>query len=137
MVAEWEMAPETDSQNSENIVGFGAYLRAERQRRGYSLQDICQTTKVHLAFLDALENEDIANLPEPIYVKGFIKSYCAIFKLDPAPVIREYRTHIEANADRDVINVEVFKAKSFGERVVRFLMALRRLLTGREGYPMG
>ncbi len=136
MVAELKMAPETDSQDSGNIVGFGAYLRAVRQQSGYSLQDICQTTKVHLTYLDALENEDISNLPEPIYVKGFIKSYCEILKLDPAPVIQEYRTHIEANADRDVINVEVFKAKSFGERIVRFLMATKRLLTGREGYPM-
>ena len=137
MVAELKVAPDRDSQRSCNIDGFGVYLRAERERHGYGLQDLCQITKIHFAYLDALENEDVANLPEPVYVKGFIKSYCSVFKLNPAPVIQAYRRHLTANADREVLNVEVFKPKSFGERILRFFASLKRLLTGREGYPMG
>ncbi len=137
MVAEFKMARETESGRHAKIDGFGACLRGERERRGYDLADISRITKVHLSYLDALENEDMARLPEPIYIKGFIKSYCSVLKMNPTPLIQYYQKQYEKSAEWEVINVEVFKPKSIGERILRMLSAIKRLLTGREGLPMG
>ncbi|NWF99344.1 MAG: helix-turn-helix domain-containing protein, partial [Thermoanaerobaculaceae bacterium] len=48
------------------------YLRRLRELRGLSLADIAQRTKIRPAILAALEAEDVALLPAPVYVRGFV-----------------------------------------------------------------
>ncbi|MFH1281867.1 MAG: helix-turn-helix domain-containing protein [Candidatus Omnitrophota bacterium] len=64
-----------------NIEAVGPRLKKIRQERGLSLEDIQKKTKIHLNVLRAIEGDSISNL-SPIYLKGFIKIYCACLGLD-------------------------------------------------------
>jgi cytoskeleton protein RodZ len=72
------------------MAGFGEGLRRERQMRRISLEEISETTKISVRFLEALENEEFSKLPGGIFVRSFIRSYANYLGLDADGVLAEY-----------------------------------------------
>lgn len=72
----------------------GATLAAARVAQGYTIEDISQRLKLSPAQIRAIEADDHAKLPGPVFARGFIRSYARFLKLDgvqllqpkPAPV---------------------------------------------------
>jgi cytoskeleton protein RodZ len=58
----------------ESTLGLGATLRAEREKRGMSLDQVVSVTKLRKQMIDALENEEWGKLPPPVFVRGFIRT---------------------------------------------------------------
>ena len=56
---------------------IGAKLRALRESRGISLEEISQKTHIRLEYLDALENGDIDLLPDSPQRRGFLRLYAS------------------------------------------------------------
>jgi cytoskeleton protein RodZ len=56
----------------------GAYLREMRERRGISLDEISRQTRVPARYLEALEKDCLADLPAPVFVRGYIRAYCQV-----------------------------------------------------------
>ena len=62
---------------------FGDTLRQARQDLGVSLTDAERETNIHRRYLEALENEDHAALPPPVYSRGFVRTYSQYLGLNP------------------------------------------------------
>jgi cytoskeleton protein RodZ len=73
---------------------LGTYLRGLRSAKDVSLDEVSRATRVGRAHLEALETEDLASLPAPVFVKGFIRAYCEFLQADPAQALAHYRTLI-------------------------------------------
>jgi len=61
---------------------LGQVLKETRESRGLSLADVSFQTKIREHYLDALENDQISNLPSPVQGKGFLRNYASFLKLD-------------------------------------------------------
>ena len=72
------------------MIDFGAKLRGARERRGVSLRQIAETTKISVAALEALERNDPSRLPGGIFSRAFVRSYAAEVGLDPEATVREF-----------------------------------------------
>jgi len=70
--------------------GFGDKLRDARERRGLSLRQIANATKISMITLEALERNDIARLPGGIFSRAFVRSYALEVGLDPESTIDEF-----------------------------------------------
>src|SRR6266852_5678023 len=70
--------------------GFGGTLREARERRGVSLRQIANATKISVAALEALERNDISRLPGGIFGRAFVRSYAIEVGLDPEATIQEF-----------------------------------------------
>ncbi len=70
--------------------GFGALLREAREKAGFSLEDVSNRTKIGLNQLEAAEREELRFLPEPVYVRAFIRDIARAVGTDPAPIIAAY-----------------------------------------------
>src|SRR5262245_9688599 len=68
----------------------GAKLRDARERRGISLRQIANATKISVAALEALERNDISRLPGGIFSRAFVRSYAIEVGLDPEATIQEF-----------------------------------------------
>src|SRR4051812_9878858 len=68
----------------------GTKLRAARERRGISLRQIANATKISIAALEALERNDISRLPGGIFSRAFVRSYASEVGLDPEATIQEF-----------------------------------------------
>src|SRR2546425_5302802 len=70
--------------------GFGAKLRDARERRGVTLRQIANATKISVRALEALERNDIKRLPGGIFSRAFVRSYASEVGLDPEAVVRDF-----------------------------------------------
>lgn len=69
---------------------FGRKLRDARERRGISLRQISNATKISMAALEALERNDVSRLPGGIFSRAFVRSYAAEAGLDPEQTVQEF-----------------------------------------------
>lgn len=74
---------------------FGSKLRAARERRGVSLRQIANATKISVGALEALERNDVSRLPGGIFSRAFVRSYAAEVGLDPDETIQEFLTQFQ------------------------------------------
>jgi cytoskeletal protein RodZ len=54
---------------------FGDYLKRQREARNISLREVAHLTMISERYLDSLEKDDYAKLPEGPYIRGYISSY--------------------------------------------------------------
>ncbi|MBX2862082.1 MAG: helix-turn-helix domain-containing protein [Leptolyngbyaceae cyanobacterium MAG.088] len=66
----------------QELKRVGQYLKAIRVRRGLSLQQVAKRTHIQPKQLRAIEAGNWRQLPEAIYVKGFLKRYGQSLGLD-------------------------------------------------------
>ena len=77
---------------------LGEMLRKAREKKGVSLAQVEEVTRIRQKFLRALEEGERDSLPEEVYVRAFLRSYARYLDLSPDEVIslysgRERRPH--------------------------------------------
>lgn len=83
---------DTSSEELETIVPD---LRGIRESKGIALVDISRVTKVRVAFLEAIENENFRLLPEPVYTRIFIKTYAQALGVESEIILSRYEKYLE------------------------------------------
>ena len=74
---------------------LGKLLRQNREQQQLSLGDVSEHLKLPARQVEALENADFSKLPEPVFVRGFLRSYGRYLNLDEA-VLNSYLEQIVA-----------------------------------------
>lgn len=92
--------------------GFGDNLRREREMRGISLEEISDTTKISVRFLELLEAEEFAKLPGGIFIRSFIRSYANYLGLDEEQVMAEYQLVAPKQGEEDFSRLGVTGASA-------------------------
>jgi cytoskeleton protein RodZ len=67
----------------------GSVLRQARESRGQSITDISQVIRFSARQIEALERDDYAALPGSTAVRGMVRSYAKLLKLDSAPLLAQ------------------------------------------------
>lgn len=81
-------APETAAAETLTpLVLAGAQLAALREERGWSTEQIANQLNLANRQIQALEADNYAALPGMVIVRGFIRSYAKVLKVDPAPIL--------------------------------------------------
>ena len=70
--------------------GIGAKLQKARARRGVSLRQVAESTKISVSILQALERNDISRLPGGVFGRGFVRSFATAVGLDPEATVAEF-----------------------------------------------
>src|SRR5260221_375115 len=68
----------------------GARLRDAREKRGVSLRQIANTTRISVMSLEALERSDLSRLPGGIFTRAFIRAYAQEVGLDSERMIQDF-----------------------------------------------
>ena len=69
---------------------LGQFLHRNREEQGLILEEVANATKISLSILTALEEDDYANLPAEVFVRGFYGIYAGHLSLDPDMVRERY-----------------------------------------------
>jgi len=85
----------------DGIPVTGASLRKHREEKKLTLETIVEKTKIRPAILEALEEDRFADLPEPVFLRGFLRQLAACLGLDPTVVCREYMRRLEPDIPQD------------------------------------
>lgn len=74
---------------------LGEMLQLARERKGVDLFRAERDTKIRLKYLAALEDSNFADLPAPVYTKGFLRNYAIYLALDPEEVLQRWRDELQ------------------------------------------
>ena len=72
---------------------YGKVLSSRREKLGLTIKEVASRLNLQPEIITALETEDSSILPAPIYVRGYIRSYARILKLDEENLISSYNTN--------------------------------------------
>ena len=85
MNSEWADAPK--DQAGSSLGTPGAQLAAQREAMGWTVEQIAEQLKLAPRQVRALESGDYAALPNLAVVRGFVRAYAKVVKLDATPLV--------------------------------------------------
>jgi cytoskeleton protein RodZ len=69
---------------------FGSYLKSERELRGVTLDELHTKTRIPVRYLEALENNKFNELPEEVFIRGYIQSIAKVIGAQGDEVLSTY-----------------------------------------------
>jgi cytoskeletal protein RodZ len=98
----------TDEHTDE--LTFGRLLNSLRTQKGIDLRTVSDETRIAVGTLRLLEAEDYDQLPDPVFVKGFLKSYAEAIGTPAAPIIQKFITGRDYHLEKK--RIEAGRGKS-------------------------
>ena len=112
-------------ENDHDIIqtsSVGERLKAAREEKKLSLEDIADQTRIPLRHLQNLEAGDWSNLPAPTYTIGFAKSYASAVGLDRTEIGDDLRNEMGGQRYESGGNAEVFEPADPARTMPRWLV---------------
>lgn len=81
-----ETSDATDTLPSE----LGTILRRHREERGLNVNQVAEALCLSPKVITALEAENLNELPEPPYVRGYLRSFAKFTEIEPSEMITAY-----------------------------------------------
>ncbi|MGB5397239.1 MAG: RodZ domain-containing protein [Gammaproteobacteria bacterium] len=75
-------------------IAFGESLHQAREARGLTLEEVSSSTHLSVAVIDAIEKSDIARLPPPTFVQGYLRIYARFLGLSESTVVNDFNRAI-------------------------------------------
>ncbi|CAA6826017.1 MAG: Unknown protein [uncultured Thiotrichaceae bacterium] len=99
------MSKDTGSDNTVeneaiNTGSLGSLLQEYREQANLDIQSVAQALRLPVSAVEALENENFSELPEPPYVRGYLRSYARLADADPQQAITLYETIRGSDSNR-------------------------------------
>ena len=83
-----------EERSSEPQIGSGSILASAREKQGRAIEEIAEELNLSVSQIKSIELDLSGDLPEPTYVRGYIRAYAKLLGLNPEDVLQHY-----ANAD--------------------------------------
>ncbi len=78
-----------------SLATIGQKLKSAREAQGLTLAQVYERTKIPLNHLNSVEQGDSEELPEPVFIFGFIKRYAECIGLDGQVLADEYKSYVD------------------------------------------
>jgi cytoskeleton protein RodZ len=73
-------------------VSVGKSLRRTRERKRITLAEVAESTRILTRYLTALEEDAGPDAyPAPVYARAFLREYARFLRLDPEPLVAEWK----------------------------------------------
>ncbi len=68
----------------------GELLRKAREEAGKDLKEVSEILKIRYDYLRSIEEGNFSQLPEEVYIKGYIREYAELLHIDPETALSAY-----------------------------------------------
>ncbi len=91
-----EVSDATDHSDfrQDELASLGRVLKEERERQGMTCQAFADSLHMGKEQLEALENGDRDNLPEPVFICGMLRRVAQKLGLDPVPLVQQFQSQL-------------------------------------------
>ena len=110
-----------DELDATEVPTVGERLRAAREAKGLSLDDVAAQTRIPRRHLESLENSEWDRLPAPTYTIGFAKSYASAVDLDRMEIGEDLRSEM-GGARAPTTSTDVFEPADPARTMPRWLV---------------
>jgi len=79
----------------------GAVIKSLREKKGISLEEIAETTRININYLSAIEKGKFEYLPAEVYVRSYLRQMVKIIRCDDT-IIEGFMKQYRASLDQKV-----------------------------------
>ncbi len=79
----------------EPLEEIGDTLRTQREKLGFTIQNVADQIFIPERYLDAIEEGSLEELPSSVQGKGMVKNYAQFLGLDPDPLLLGYASALQ------------------------------------------
>ncbi|MCC5607182.1 helix-turn-helix domain-containing protein [Nostoc sp. CHAB 5834] len=108
----------------EQLKEITTHLRQVRQQKSICIEEIAARTLIRAGVLQALEEERFEELPEPIFVQGFIRRYGDALGLDGNALSHTLISNVVCQDSRNDHNNSGNKSNTYIPLVVTYILLL-------------
>jgi len=131
-----ETAPTATAQATavQPLSACGGVLKAAREAMGLSIHEVSGQLRLGVKQIQAIEQDNFAQLPQASIVRGFIRNYARLLNIDPQPVLLAYQQlvpqpvptslSVRSNARHSVIEGHTQRVKPQGLLTLLLLLLL-------------
>ena len=98
---------------------FGDYLKRQREDRKVSLREVARLTNITERYLDFIEKDDYAKIPEGPYIRGYISSYATAIGINSHEVLDRFDSLCRERNNAEDIQQEILEDK-IRQRLIAF-----------------
>lgn len=80
-------AATVDEASSNEVEQLYLELATIRQQKGYSIEYVASKLHLRVRIIELIENGDFNLLPEPVFVKGYLRAYSKLLGISPEPFL--------------------------------------------------
>ena len=91
-----------DIEEEKEPVYIGAILKEHRENQNVTINQVANQLHLDSRVIYAIESDDHDALPDPIYVRGYIRGYCKLLNLDAEEMLQLYKENVQRN-DPEII----------------------------------
>lgn len=107
------------------IQSFGRYLQVIRKENGISLETVSRETKIRKDVLNHIEREDFEHLPDPAFMRGFLRAYAESIGASSEETLKRYDHRLMVNYNLEKSEAALSKSlKRFWSRLAFSVTAL-------------
>lgn len=106
--------------HSKPTAGPGEFLGDTRRKLGLEPDNVAQILHLSRYQIEAIEANDYEHLPEPTYVRGYLRSYCQLLNISPDSVIDSYNEAVGGWKATTYSGLTVERQIGSSDNVVRF-----------------
>ena len=88
---------------SDATPGPGAIVRAQRELRGLTQQDIADTLNLGARVVEDMETENWTRLPAPAFTRGYLRAYAKLLDIDPDTVASAFDAAVSRGETRAAV----------------------------------
>lgn len=70
--------------------GPGPTLKAARQAMNVEPREVADALNLPLNIVEAIEENNFAQLPNAVFARGYVRSYAKLLELDPDPIVQQF-----------------------------------------------
>lgn len=121
-----EMGTVTGAENAGRV-NPGALLRDERERVGFTADEVATHLRLTRATLGYLEDGKFDRLPGDTFARGYVRAYARLLKLDPSLFVAHYDRYVGIDTRESRVNT-IDKVDVKPKRGARLVMSISTLL---------
>lgn len=119
------------------MVGVGEYLKRERESRGVTIEEICNTTRITRRFIIAIEEDNFDLMPGDTLIVGFLRNYAKAVGVNADEVIGKYYAHVKWKNSLVQEDEVADKTNVFSRRNIILVVVVFILLVGAYFFSDG
>ena len=92
----------SDESTPNAIDQLGLKLSTLRQQKGYTIEYVASKLHLRARVIELIENSEFNLLPEPVFVKGYLRAYSKLLGISPDPFLAVFNEQFvsEKNTER-------------------------------------
>lgn len=102
----------------------GAILMLMREQKGFSQEYVASRLHLRVRMIELLEEDDYANLPQSVFVKGYLRAYAKLLGIEFQPLLDSFNADYAVDTKLEKALWQIKPESNKAEKALRWFTAV-------------